>query len=47
MLREVEEETGTAGNVPVVPDLSAVFDTGEAVCLLAAWRVAEGPLPGL
>ena len=47
MLLEVEVEAGMAGNVLVVFDLSAVFDSGETVCLLAAWQVAEGPLPGL
>ena len=36
MLLEVEVEAGTAGNVPVVFDLSTDFDSGETVCLLAA-----------
>ena len=38
---------GMAGNVAFGFCLSVVFASGEVGCLLAACRVAEGPLPGL
>ena len=43
----LEVDAGTAGNGLAILDLGTDFGSGEPVCLLAAWRVVEGPLPGL